>query len=270
MFRANTNKYLLKNLFNITISFFIKLKHHNMKSLLLFNAMYILLSCGNNNTNATDNTVDTSLEANVDTSLKVNTESSAMNLDTTLNFEESAEGSLPQDWVAPVGKWAIVTQENNKVLKQSAANSGSTFNICVNDKLVYQDLQLQVKLKAASGKEDQGGGLVWRYIDKNNYYIVRSNPLEKNVVLYKVENGKRRDLPLVGIGRTYGMDAPMETSKWHTLKVIIQQNMFTVLFDGKELFKVKDDTFKEGGLVGVWTKADAQTNFDELTIQSLK
>jgi hypothetical protein len=97
-----------------------------------------------------------------------------------------------------------------------------------------------------------------------------SNPLEKNVVLYKVENGKRKDLPLVGKGRTYGMDAPMQTAKWHTLKVTIEANMFTVIFDSKELFKVKDDTFKEAGLVGFWTKADAQTYFDELTIQSLK
>ncbi len=232
-----------------------------MKSLLLFNAMYLLLSCGNNNTNANNS---------VDTIAKLNTENRVINTDTTLTFEESAEGSLPKDWVSPTGKWAIVTEENNKLLKQSAANSGSTFNICVNDKLVYQDLQLQVRLKAVAGKEDQGGGLVWRYIDKNNYYIVRSNPLEKNVVLYKVENGKRKDLPLVGKGRTYGMDAPMETAKWHTLKVSIQENMFTVLFDGKELFKVQDDTFKEGGLVGVWTKADAQTFFDELAIQSLK
>jgi hypothetical protein len=233
-----------------------------MKFLLLFNAMYLLLSCGSNNTNATNSIGDTST--------KLNTENRVMNTDTTFSFEESAEGSLPKDWVSPTGKWAIVTEENNKLLKQSAANSGSTFNICVNDKLVYQDLQLQVRLKAVAGKEDQGGGLVWRYIDKNNYYIVRSNPLEKNVVLYKVENGKRKDLPLVGKGRTYGVDAPMETAKWHTLKVSIQGNMFTVLFDGKELFKVQDDTFKEGGLVGVWTKADAQTFFDELAIQSLK
>ncbi|MFN2440022.1 MAG: hypothetical protein ABR503_12540 [Chitinophagaceae bacterium] len=233
-----------------------------MKALLLINAIYILLACGNNNTNATGNSVDTLP--------KLNIEDRVVNTDTTLNFEESTEGSLPKDWVAPTGKWMVVKEENNKVLKQSAANSGSTFNICVNDKLVYQDLQLQVKLKAASGKEDQGGGLVWRYIDKNNYYIVRSNPLEKNVVLYKVENGKRKDLPLVGKGRTYGMDALMQTAKWHTLRVNVQQNMFTVLFDGKELFKVKDDTFKEAGLVGVWTKADAQTYFDELTIQSLK
>ncbi len=233
-----------------------------MKSSLLFIAMYILLSCGNNNTNASDN--------NLDTIAKLNTENQVTNTDTTINFEESAAGSLPKDWVALTGKWMVVTEENNKVLKQSAANSGSTFNICVNGKLVYQNLQLQVKLKAASGKEDQGGGLVWRYIDKNNYYIVRSNPLEKNVVLYKVENGKRKDLPLVGKGRTYGMDAPMETAKWHTLKVIIQQNMFTVLFDGKELFKVKDDTFKEGGLIGVWTKADAQTYFDDLTVHTIK
>ncbi|MEJ7739500.1 MAG: hypothetical protein WKF97_18915 [Chitinophagaceae bacterium] len=233
-----------------------------MKFLLLLLTMYILLSCGNNNTNASGSTLDTIA--------KINTENRVVNIDTTLSFEESAEGSLPKDWVAPTGKWMVVTEQNNKVLKQSATNSGSTFNICVNSKLVYQDLHLQVKLNAVSGKEDQGGGLVWRYIDKDNYYIVRSNPLEKNVVLYKVENGKRNDLPLVGKGRTYGMDAPMAKAKWHALKVSIQGNMFTVLFDGKELFKVKDDTFKEGGLAGVWTKADAQTYFDDLVIQSLK
>lgn len=233
-----------------------------MKSLLLFNAIYLLLSCGNNNTNAT-NSIGNSTP-------KLDTANRVMNTDTTFSFEESAEGSLPKDWVAPTGKWSVGTDENNKVLQQSAANSGSAFNICVNDKLVYQDLQIQVKLKAVAGKEDQGGGVVWRYIDKNNYYIVRSNPLEKNVVLYKVENGKRKDLPLVEKGRTYGMDAPMQTGNWHTLKVNIRGNMFTVLFDDKELFKVKDDTFKDGGLVGVWTKADAQTYFDELIIQSLK
>ncbi len=233
-----------------------------MKSSLLFIAMYLLLACGNNNTNATGNSLDT-IE-------KLNTENQVTNTDTAINFEESAAGSLPNDWVAPTGKWMVVTEENNKVLKQSAANSGSTFNICVNDKLVYQDLQLQVKLKAVAGKEDQGGGLVWRYLDKNNYYIVRANPLEGNVVLYKVENGKRKDLPLVGKGRTYGMHTPMQTAKWHTLKVNIQENIFTVLFDGKELYQVKDDTFKEGGMAGVWTKADAQTYFDDLIIQPSK
>jgi len=233
-----------------------------MKSLFLLHTIYILLSCGNNNDVATNKSADTSTVLNI--------ENRVAYTDTTLNFEESADGKLPNDWVAPTGKRAIVTQENNKVLKQSATNPNSTFNICVNDKLVYQDLQLQVKLKAASGKEDQGGGLVWRYTDKNNYYIVRSNPLEKNVVLYKVKNGKRNDLPLEGKGRTYGMNAPMETAKWHTLKVNIVKNRFTVFFDGKELYQVKDDTFKEGGFVGVWTKADAQTYFDDLIIQPVK
>lgn len=232
-----------------------------MKSSILFTAIYVLLSCGNSSTNAISN--------NKDRISKLNLENSVMNRDTTINFEESMEGSLPTDWVAPVGKWAVVTQENNKVLKQSAANSGSTFNICVNTKLVYQNLQLQVKVKADAGNEDQGGGLVWRYTDKNNYYIVRANPLEKNIVLYKVENGKRKDLPLISKGRTYGMKAPMETAKWHTLKVTIQDSMFTVFFDGKELYNVKDETFKEAGLVGVWTKADAQTYFDDLSVKSL-
>jgi len=218
----------------------------------------IIAACGDSNTSKPI--------ASSDRSQRMLSYDSMPGTDTTLNFEESTEGTLPGGWSAPTGKWSIVTDENNKVLKQTAVNSGGYFNICVNNNLAYQNFQLQVKLKAVSGRGDQGGGLVWRYLDKDNYYIVRANPLEKNVVLYKVEKGKRKDLPLVGKGRTYGMDAPMESGKWHDLGVNVQGNTYTVSFDGKHLYDVTDNTFTKEGLIGVWTKADAVTLFDEIQV----
>jgi len=120
--------------------------------------------------------------------------------------------------------------------------------------------------KPVSGNGDQAAGLVWRYKDANNYYIVRSNARENNVVLYKVENGKRTDLPLKGLGRTYGQKVPVPSGQWGTLRVTAAGNLFTVFLNGKQLFEVEDSTFPDPGKVGVWTKADSVTYFDNLSV----
>jgi hypothetical protein len=125
-------------------------------------------------------------------------------------------------------------------------------------------------MKGVAGKMDQGGGFVWRFIDADNYYVVRANPLEDNVVLYKVENGKRTDLPLVGKGKTYGMKVDPLGHDWNTLTLTVKDNIFTVFLNDKELFKVKDDTFTKPGKIGLWTKADAVTYFDDLRIRGTK
>jgi hypothetical protein len=125
---------------------------------------------------------------------------------------------------------------------------------------------VSVKFKPISGKKDQGAGIVWRYKDNNNYYIVRANALENNVVLYKVENGKRTDLPLKGEGRTYGKKEKVPSGQWGTLRVVAKGNLFEVYHDGKKLYEVEDETFKDGGKVGLWTKADSVIHFDDLQI----
>ncbi len=147
------------------------------------------------------------------------------------------------------------------------SNPNSHFNIVVNDTVSAKDVMLTVRLKGVSGRHDQGGGFVWRFIDKENYYIVRANPLEDNVVMYKVENGKRTDLPLVGKGKTYGVDVDKLGKGWNTLKVIVRSDLFTVYLNEKELFKVQDKTFTNSGKAGLWTKADAVTYFDDFEIQ---
>ena len=144
------------------------------------------------------------------------------------NFEKNKTGKLPKDWSqAFTGKgdateWKVVNDNGNKVLAQlSSDNPNYHFNVVVNNTHTFKDIGLAVKLKAVAGKMDQGGGFVWRYTDADNYYVVRANPLEDNVVLYKVINGKRTDLPVLGKGRTYGVDVPPLGNGWNTLNMAL-------------------------------------------------
>jgi hypothetical protein len=153
------------------------------------------------------------------------------------------------------------------VLAQTDTDAtGYRFPHCVVDGLVAQDLTLSVAFKPVSGQGDQAAGLLWRYRDKDNYYVVRANALENNVVLYKVEGGRRTDLPLKGEGRTYGKKATVHSGAWSTLAVCVKGNLFEVAFNGTKLYEVEDATFTEPGRVGVWTKADSVTYFDDLKL----
>ncbi len=195
--------------------------------------------------------------------------------DNVLDFEKYAVNKLPEDWSQYYSgsggtDWKITNDQGNKVLAQLySKNPDNHFNIVVNNTITAKNMELSVRLKGVAGKHDQGGGFMWRFIDKNNYYVVRANPLEDNVVLYKVENGKRSDLPLVGLGRTYGVDVDKLGSGWNTLSLIVKDEIFTVYLNGKELFKVKDSTFTKKGKIGLWSKADAVTFFDDFKINIL-
>jgi hypothetical protein len=125
---------------------------------------------------------------------------------------------------------------------------------------------LSVRFKTISGRVDQAAGLVWRLKDANNYYIVRANALEGNVVLYKVQSGKRTDLPVKGEGRTYGKKASVPSGQWNELRVTATGNLFEVYLNNQKLYEVEDNTFPESGKVGLWTKADSVTHFDDLRV----
>jgi len=139
---------------------------------------------------------------------------------------------------------------------------------------IYEGAQLAdgsvaVRFKTISGEVDQAAGVVWRYRDPDNYYIVRANALEGNVVLYKVEKGKRSDLKPIGAGWfAYGEKANVAKGRWQELRVEFAATRFRVFLDGKPLFEVEDDTFAQPGRVGLWTKADSVTAFDGLRIES--
>jgi hypothetical protein len=140
------------------------------------------------------------------------------------------------------------------------------FPVAVFTDLSTSDVDISVRFRPVSGRVDQAAGLVWRYLDANNYYIVRANALEGNVVLYKLENGKRTDLPLKGSGRTYGKKALVPSNAWSQLGVTVRGPSFTVSLNGQGLYEVEDQTFTRPGKIGLWTKADSVTYFDDLTI----
>jgi hypothetical protein len=165
------------------------------------------------------------------------------------------------------GKWVVQADGTNKVLAQTDPDSTrSRFPVAVLSDLSALDVDLSVRFKPVSGRVDQAAGLVWRYQNQDNYYIVRANALEDNVVLYKVEDGKRTDLPVKGEGRTYGKKSDVPAGQWSTLRVVASRQLFAVYLNGAKLYEVDDATFSKPGRVGVWTKADSITQFDDLTV----
>jgi hypothetical protein len=124
---------------------------------------------------------------------------------------------------------------------------------------------IQIKFKAVAGAEDRAGGVVWRARDANNYYVARANALEDNVVLYKTVEGVRSALDIVGRKGGYGVAISVPADEWLTLRVEFKGSRFRVLYNGRQLFEVEDSTFSDAGKVGLWTKADSVTLFDEVT-----
>ncbi len=198
-------------------------------------------------------------------------------VDTIFTFEKEETGRIPSGWspyftgTGTKTDWKIVDDKGNKVLAQlSEENIEGHFNEIVYNGFDIKNVEMEVRIKGFKGKMDKGGGFVWRFIDKNNHYILRENPEEDNVVLYKMEKGKRSDLPLVGKGRTYGVKVPPLGLNWNTLKLTVKDSLFTVYLNGQSLFQVKDTTFTNSGKIGLWTKADAVSYFDDFKVKELK
>jgi len=173
--------------------------------------------------------------------------------------------------VGSPGKWVVQADGTNKVLAQTDPDSTrSRFPVAVLSAVTAADVDLSVRFKPISGRVDQAAGLVWRYQDQDNYYIVRANALEGNVVLYKVENGKRTDLKPVDAGLlAYGKKISVPGQTWGTLRVVARGSRFAVHLNGSHLFDVEDTTFPGAGKVALWTKADSVTAFDDLRVESL-
>ena len=141
---------------------------------------------------------------------------------------------------------------------------GAAFGWAVREGASYRDGWVETRFKPMTGREDRAGGVVWRWRDADNYYVARANALEDNVVAYKVVRGRRTDLTPVGAAPgTYGVKVPVPTGAWHTLRVDFTGAQFEITYDGRRLFAVRDDTFPDAGLVGIWSKADSVTEFNQ-------
>jgi hypothetical protein len=193
-----------------------------------------------------------------------------------VSFDDDNVGNPPTGWLlTKTGKgnpkWTVEKDDTApsrpNVLKQSGR---ATFPLALKDGTNIRDGFVEVWFKPIGGTEDQAGGLVWRARDANNYYVTRANALEDNVVLYKTVNGKRSALDIVGRKGGYGIKVPVAPGQWHRLRVEFSGSRFKVKFDDRNMFEVEDSTFSEAGQVGLWTKADSVTVFDDFSYKELK
>jgi Domain of Unknown Function (DUF1080) len=171
------------------------------------------------------------------------------------DFESDESGMSAKGFANEVGEWVVAKEGANKVLHQKAKNPDATFNVTLAEGTSYKNVDLSVKLRAVAGEVDRGGGVVWRAKDKQNYYICRYNPLEDNFRVYKVVDGVRT---MFKNATTAGDE------KWHFLRVTMVGPKITCYLDGQKLLDAEDASFKEAGMIGLWSKADAQSYFDDL------
>ncbi len=190
----------------------------------------------------------------------------------TWNFDQDPVGKLPTHFTSAltgrgtIGQWEVMKDASapsppNVLAQTSTDRTDYRFPLAIVEDTNYKDLALSVRFKPVSGKVDQAGGLVFRLKDKDNYYIVRANALEDNFRLYHVVKGHRVQFA--------GVNLKVTSNAWHEIKVEVRGNEFKCFYDAKLRFTAKDDTFKGAGKIGLWTKADSVTYFDDLTVEDL-
>jgi hypothetical protein len=186
------------------------------------------------------------------------------------NFDSDAVDKPPAGFTSyatgggPAGKWLVKEMSDapsgKNVVEQTDADSTNTrFPVLIADNGEYTDIDVSVKGKALSGKEDQGIGLVFRFRDPKSYYVVRANALENNFRLYRMVNGRRLQFA--------GANVKVPSATWHTLRVVAKGDHITCYFNGKALIDAHDKTYTTGK-IGLWTKADSVTAFDDLQVAS--
>jgi hypothetical protein len=191
---------------------------------------------------------------------------------TTWDFQADAVGQPPAGFSfartgeGREGKWVVVEDPSgpagDHVLAQIDQDATDfRFPVAVADAPVLKDLRLEVRCKPVSGKTDEACGIVFRYRGPGAYYVARANALEDNVNLYRVVDGRRRQIQ--------GASGKVAKNAWHSLAIEARADRLQVFWDGKAVIDARDDTFRDAGKVGVWTKADSVTYFDALTVTPL-
>lgn len=188
---------------------------------------------------------------------------------TTMTFDQQ-DGGLPNGMRVGTtnehaggahATWSIVADgtapsaPNVLMLSDAKGHRGQTFNLLWNEKVAVADLDLTVRVRADGGVEDQGGGPAWRIAGPYDYYCARWNPLEDNFRVYSVRGGERLQLDTAKVR--------LDPGAWHTLRIRHVGDTITCWLNGEELLHAVDTKLMEAGGVGLWTKADAVTSFDD-------
>lgn len=180
-------------------------------------------------------------------------------------FDSDTAGHLPAGFHTALtgrgtpGRWEVAADTSapskpNVLAQLSTDRTDYRFPLAILDAAAFRDLDLRVTFKAISGTVDQGAGLVFRLQDANNYYVVRANALENNVNLYRVVDGRRREIA--------GAALRVSSGAWHEIRVEAAGDRITCDFEGVRRIETTDRTFTGPGKVGMWTKADSVIYFD--------
>lgn len=169
---------------------------------------------------------------------------------------ETASAGTPATWaIAQVGDapsppsvFGVVQTNNPK----------TAYNLAIVDDVSMADVDISVMVKAGTGELDQGGGPIWRITDADNYYIARWNPLENNARFYVVQGGVRSALAKV--------ELELPTEEWHSLRVVHEGTHMQLFIDDEPVLQAEDAAHAGPGKIGLWTKADAATMFDDLSV----
>ena len=189
------------------------------------------------------------------------------------NFDREEPGTLPREFSIgtmfdgrPAGDWQVLATARAKspphVLAQLMGKGAEhAYKLVLIKEVIAADLNLEVSFLSIQGRADMGGGLIWRAADDRNYYLARANPLEQNIRVYRVVNGIRHLLE--------NLNQTIDVRQWHTLRVTHRGCRVNIYYDDKQVLDLCDKTFHDG-MIGLWTKSDAVTYFDDLQLQHVK
>jgi hypothetical protein len=181
----------------------------------------------------------------------------------TIKFNAESVGKLPEAWFEGVtgrgaSQWRVEADESASSPTHVLLQRGKgDFPWCVLRNVAIADGFVETKFKPIAGREDQAGGVIWRWKDGDNYYVARANALENNVSLYYTQHGRRNTIRYVA--------APVARNQWHTLRVEFAGKRIRVVFDGKSYIEIDDERISGAGSIGLWTKADSVTAFDDFS-----
>lgn len=196
----------------------------------------------------------------------------ALGADLAVTFDDAAMGRVPEGWrVANTNggrepaTWVVGDVGGRKafsLVEPERALPGDLYNVALMPDVQARDVDVSVQVRANAGRVDQGGGLLWRAQDARNYYVAHYNPLERNLRVYYVKDGARRQLATAE-------RLEVGSGAWFTLRVVHRGDSIEAYLNGEKRIEVRDGTFRNAGAVGLWTKADAATSFDDLFVKDL-
>jgi hypothetical protein len=186
-------------------------------------------------------------------------------------FEDDAVDAAPAGFAfgrtgkGALGKWLVKAEagapSGTKVLAQVDADGTSfRFPVATLEQPILKDVRVSVRCKVISGRVDQACGLVARYRDDGNYFITRANAIEDNIRLYTVRDGKRDEIA--------SHDIEVTPNVWHDYRFQVRGDHLQVFWNGQLVLDHHDGTFTDAGRVGLWTKADSVTHFDDLRLEA--